>query len=169
MTGASLERKTERFYKDYSDYQSDDTSQPSRHSESSMHRPVVCSGCGAVQHNNRWSWGIRPADFNETHCPACLRIQDRLPAGILTVRGDCFRGHRNEILHLIRSTVNKTGKQHPLKRIMDMEYDDIEAVFTFTDAQLPREIGDALQQSYEGELEYRYNREGTILRVIWQR
>ena len=102
-------------------------------------------------------------------CPACHRIQDRLPAGILTVRGDCLNEHRQEIMTLIHNRVQNIGELHPLKRIMDVECDDTEAVFAFTDVQLTREIGDALHQAYDGVLDFLYNSDDNILRVTWQR
>ena len=132
-------------------------------------KTVVCSDCGAVYLNNRWSWDIRPENVDETLCPACQRVQNRMPEGILTVRGECLKEHRNEIMRLIRSRIQKTGSKYPLKRIMDMEGDETEAVFTFTDAQLTREIGDTLHQTFDGVLDFLYSSDANMLRVTWQR
>ena len=139
------------------------------HAQLNNHKAVVCSECGAVYQQDRWTWNIRPVDSCEMLCPACLRVQNRVPAGILTVRGDCLKEHKDEILRLIRSKVKQVGEVHPLKRMMDMEDDDKEAVFAFTDAQLTREIGDALHQAYDGVLDFRYSGDSRTLRVIWQR
>jgi hypothetical protein len=131
--------------------------------------PAVCSGCGAVYQEGRWSWSARPAGSCELLCPACQRIHDRSPAGILTVRGECFTDHRNDVMTHIRDVVQRVGTQHPLKRIIDMVGNDTEAVFTFTDEQLTREIGDSLQFTFDGVLEYQYSSEESMLRVFWQR
>lgn len=130
---------------------------------------VVCSHCGAVYREERWTWEAKPHDSCETLCPACLRVRDRLPAAILTVRGDCLTEHKKEILKLIRDKVKKINKQHPLKRMMDMEDDETEAVFAFTDEQLTREIGNALHKTYDGVLDFQYSSDDRLLRVIWQR
>lgn len=130
---------------------------------------MVCSHCGAVQQGNRWSWDAMPCNPSETLCPACLRVRDRVPAAILTVRGDCLTEHKSEILKLIREKVQQIGKQHPLKRIIDMEDDETEAVFTFTDEQLTREIGNDLHKTYDGVLDFQYSNDDSLLRVIWQR
>ena len=139
------------------------------HSNSSSAQPLVCAHCGAVYHEDRWTWGARPKHSSETLCPACLRVRDRVPAAILTVRGDCLTEHKKEIMRLIRSKIQNVGKQYPLKRVMDMEEDDTEAVFTFTDEQMTREIGDALHKAYAGVLDFQYSNEESILRVVWQR
>ncbi len=130
---------------------------------------LFCSHCGAVYQGNRWIWAARPNHYSETLCPACLRVRDRVPAAILTVRGDCLTEHKSEILKLIREKVQKIGKQYPLKRIIDMEEDETEAVFAFTDEQLTREIGDDLHKTYDGVLDFQYSDDDSLLRVIWQR
>ncbi len=50
-----------------------------------------------------------------------------------------------------------------------MEEDETEAVFTFTDEQLTREIGDTLHKTYDGVLDFKYSSDNSLLRVIWQR
>lgn len=156
-------------YYDKGNHRLYEKAQPTKSTDSQDHLSVVCSECGAVYLKNHWTWGTRPQESCETLCPACLRIRDRMPAAILTVRGDCLTEHREEILGLIRNQVKKIGKHHPLKRIMDMESDDTEAVFTFTDEQLTREIGDALHKAFDGVLDFQYSNEDTVLRVVWQR
>lgn len=169
MTGLSLSRKSTHFYHDESGDKSADSARQTGAAGTHDEKSLVCRDCGAVHQNDRWSWCIRPVDSAETLCPACLRIQDRAPAGILTIRGIGLSKNRDAVLQLIRSTVNHIGKQHPLKRIMDMECDDTEAVFTFTDAQMTHQIGEALQQSYEGVIDYHDDSEKTIITVICQR
>jgi hypothetical protein len=169
MTGAYVSGVTAFLQQENSDYELYDLDHYEYHSCASQHSPVVCSDCGAVYQKERWTWNRRPEDSCETLCPACLRIQDRVPAGILTVRGDCLKEHKHEILSLIRHTIHRVGKQHPLKRVMDIECDDTEAVFTFTDMHLPREIGDALHQTYDGVLDCEYSSDQSMLRVVWQR
>lgn len=138
-------------------------------SHASEKQTMVCTHCGAVCHENNWSWGAMPNNSIATLCPACLRVRDREPAAILTVRGDCLAENKTEILKLIRDRVQIICKKHPLKRIIDMEEDETEAVFTFTDEQLTREIGDTLHKTYDGVLDFKYSSDNSLLRVIWQR
>jgi hypothetical protein len=56
-----------------------------------------------------------------------------------------------------------------MQRIMAIAASGAGTRITTTDAHLARRIGDALYHAYKGELEYRYNKEDNLLRVIWRR
>jgi NMD protein affecting ribosome stability and mRNA decay len=136
---------------------------------SKLPEPTVCPECQAVFTQGRWSWTEVPAEANQTLCPACQRIRDRVPAGFLSLSGEFFQNHREEILNLIRNKEQSEKAQHPLKRIMNIEEQEQETVITFTEIHLPRGIGEALQRAYEGELDYQYAEQTSILRVRWHR
>jgi hypothetical protein len=40
---------------------------------------------------------------------------------------------------------------------------------TTTDTHLARNLGEALESAYKGDLEYHYNRAENLLRVFWRR
>jgi hypothetical protein len=133
--------------------------------------PTVCPECGVVFRGGRWQW-VReaPEHPNEELCPACQRIRDRIPAGFLTLSGAFFDGHRDEIMRLIHNKEEEQKRQHPMKRLMFIEEQkDGSAVITFTDVHLPRDVGEAIEHAYEGELEIQYTEEAGIVRVYWQR
>lgn len=130
--------------------------------------PTVCSSCGALYKNGRWTWEEAPLESNEMECPACKRIADGYPAGIIEMRGDYLLDHRENILNLVRN-VGKTEKlQHPLERIMKIKNSKLETTVTTTGMHLARRIGDALMDANKGELEYTYEGENYI-RVYWSR
>lgn len=131
--------------------------------------PTVCPACGAVFHAGRWQWLARPAKAHEALCPACHRIQDDFPAGYVTVGGAFFQEHREELLHLIHNEASRSKAEHPLKRIMKIEDQAEGLLITTTDIHLARGIGDALHHAYQGDLEYHYNDQEYLLRVLWQR
>jgi NMD protein affecting ribosome stability and mRNA decay len=136
-------------------------------SKGKLLEPSVCSQCGAVFHEGRWQWLQAPADAHMVTCPACHRIHDHYPAGFLTMKGEFFATHRDEIMHLVRNHEQHERKEHPLKRIIAAEEKDGETVVTTTDIHLARGIGEALHHAYQGELEYHYNPEQNLLRVSW--
>lgn len=132
--------------------------------------PTLCPTCQAVFRSGRWQWvSSVPSDANEEHCPACRRIQDKVPAGILTLSGEFFAGHRAEIMNLVRNKEEAEKAQHPLKRLMAIEDQGNSSVLTFTDTHLPRGVGEAIQRAYEGELDIQYTKEANIVRVTWTR
>lgn len=132
--------------------------------------PTLCSGCKAVFRDGRWQWvEATPENPHEELCPACQRIRDRVPAGILTLSGGFFDEHREEIVALIRNKVEAENNQHPMKRMMNMEREGGETVITFTDTHLPRGVGSSIESAYQGDLEIQYTQEAGIVRVNWCR
>lgn len=131
--------------------------------------PTMCPECKAVFAEGRWMWGEAPDEANEQLCPACQRIQDRFPAGYVTIKGTFFAEHRDEIVALIENHEKKEKAARPLQRIMAMDTirDGIEV--TTTDSHLARGIGEALQDAYKGELKLRYSRDENLLRATWKR
>jgi NMD protein affecting ribosome stability and mRNA decay len=131
--------------------------------------PTVCPQCGAVYHAGRWQWLAKPAQAHEAMCPACHRIHDAFPAGYVALGGAFFKDHREELLHLARNEEARAKAEHPLKRIMKVEDQDDGTLITTTDIHLARGIGEALHHAYQGELEFHYNEQENLLRVVWER
>ncbi len=134
-----------------------------------LHEPAVCPECGAVFHDGRWQWTVRPAQAQEELCPACHRIRDEFPAGFVTLHGPFLTEHREELLNLVNNEAARARAEHPLKRIMKIEAQDDGLLITTTDIHLARGIGEALHHAFRGELEFHYNRQDNLLRVAWQR
>ena len=131
--------------------------------------PTVCPECKAVFTEGRWTWDKPPHDAGEQLCPACQRIQDRFPAGYVTIKGAFFEEHKDEIIALIESHERKEKAARPLQRIMaiDQKRDGLE--ITTTDSHLARGIAEALHGAYKGELKLRYSRDENLLRATWKR
>jgi hypothetical protein len=129
--------------------------------------PAACSQCGAVFHEGRWQWRQAPANAHSVICPACLRIHDHFPAGFLTMKGEFFVAHHEEIMRLVRNHEKHERAEHPLKRIMAVEEKNGTTVVTTTDIHLARGIGELLHHAYQGALKFHYNPEQNLLRVSW--
>ena len=131
--------------------------------------PVACPGCGAVFHKGRWQWCDKPTAAAEHKCPACLRTEDHYPAGMITITGDFFRRHREEILGLVLNRESQEKAERPLNRIMEIVEENDTVEVSTTDIHLPRSIGVALQKAYDGVLDYHYEPDAQVLRVYWSR
>lgn len=131
--------------------------------------PTVCPECQAVYRNGRWCWVEIPFGVPRALCPACQRIRDRYPAGYVTLRGSFLREHREEVLGLLRHVEAREKADHPLHRIIGTREEEGALEITTTDMHLARALGDALHRAYRGELEYRYAKEDSLLRVAWSR
>ena len=131
--------------------------------------PARCPDCGAVYRDGRWAWAADGGPAREVRCPACQRIHDNFPAGFVSVSGEFFAQHRNEIVALVRATEEAEKARHPLERIVKIGDDSGGALITTTGVHLARRIGDALADAYKGTLEFHYNKEEQLLRVAWRR
>ncbi len=139
------------------------------HAKLKLKEPTACPQCRAVYEKGRWRWGQIPADVYETLCPACQRIHDKVPAAFLTLSGQFFSQHKDEIMNLAHNYIQREAKTHPLKRLMDCNDDNGIVHMTFTELHLARGIGEALEKAYEGDLNYQYNKGEFMLRVTWSR
>lgn len=134
-----------------------------------LSEPAVCSNCGAVYREGHWQWVGSPIDAYLTRCPACKRIHQKMPAGFVMIQGDFAHNHRDEMLSLIHHLETREKSEHPLKRIMWIDYQEDGITITTTDIHLARTIGEALHRAYKGDLDYQFNDAEYLLRVHWKR
>ena len=129
--------------------------------------PTACPQCGAVYHRGRWQWGAKPDGAHEMPCPACSRIADRMPAGIVTIHGDYAKQRAEEIIGLMRNEERAEASEHPLNRIIDIAETDAGLTVNTTDIHLPRRLGEALQRAHHGNLDMHFDEDGYFVRVDW--
>jgi len=122
-----------------------------------------------VYHKGRWHRAARPANATQHLCPACHRINDRAPAGYVTLAGAYMDGHGEDVLRLVRNEESREAQDHPLQRIMGIESRDGVVTVTTTDLHLARRIGDALRAAFHGELVIKYSPDEYLVRINWTR
>ena len=131
--------------------------------------PAFCPSCKAVFHAGRWTWDRKPEDAYEHVCPACQRIHDNFPAGVITLKGPFLKAHRDEIIAFITAKESREKAEHPLQRIMAIEDVREGLQVTTTDSTLARGIAEALHEEYKGDLKLKYSRDENLLRAVWKR
>jgi NMD protein affecting ribosome stability and mRNA decay len=131
--------------------QQDPILDPYQHQQK-LHEGTVCPQCGAVYHQGRWKWVARFEGVGEELCPACRRIKEEFPAGVVTLRGEFAREHKEEMVHLARHQEEAEKREHPLNRIMSIEEDAQGIVINTTDIHLPRRIGEAVKRAFHDEI-----------------
>jgi hypothetical protein len=131
------------------------------------HEPLVCPECGVVYQDGRWHWAARPEKASESLCPACRRIQERAPAGVVSLTGPRVAALKHDIIQLARHQEQAEKPEHPLNRIMDIEETRQGLVINTTDIHLPRRIGQALRRAFRGTLQTKFEEHGYFVRVDW--
>lgn len=133
--------------------------------------PVACPECGAVCVRGHWSWKAptSPRPVAALVCPACRRIDDRYPAGELTIAGAFAIARASAALKLVQNIARVENREHPLNRIMRIRREPEAICIETTDVHLPRRIGHALERTWSGELTTHYDEQGCFVRVGWRR
>ncbi len=147
----------------------DETSHDPYQKLENLSESAVCSNCHAVYWEGRWQWITTAPGALLTRCPACKRIHQKIPAGFVTIQGAFAHDHRDEMLSLVHHLETSEKSEHPLRRIMWIEYQEEGVKITTTDIHLARSIGEALQRAYKGVLDYDFNDSEYQLRVLWKR
>ncbi|MGC2414969.1 MAG: BCAM0308 family protein [Stellaceae bacterium] len=130
--------------------------------------PTACPQCGAVYHHGRWQWGEKPDDAREAACPACRRIADALPAGIVTLHGAFAHRHKDELIGLARNEEAAEKGEHPLNRIISIADTPDGLVIETTDIHLPRRLGEAVKRAFHGTLTVHFDDAAYFARVDWR-
>ena len=138
--------------------------------EQKLHDGTVCPQCGVVYHEGRWRWVPRAEGAVEALCAACRRINDKYPAGIVTLKGPVVRQHEEEIINLARNLEQAEKQDHPLNRIIAIDKEEPDTlVITTTDVHLPRRIGTAIHHAFQGDLKLHFDEDNYFIRVDWAR
>lgn len=128
-----------------------------------------CAVCGLQVEDGVWKTP-KPASARprgRAICPACLRIRDDYPGGLLRITGRYSRVHREEVLNRARIVARKEAGTHPLQRLMRIEDKPGEIVLYFTGEHIPVRIGKALRSDFGGSLSIRYAADEKYAVAIW--
>ena len=134
----------------------------------------ICKQCGAIYRHRRW---VLDAELTkeerksaqEVVCPACQKIHDGLPNGVVTLEGKFLKKHREEILNLIHNEEEKAKGFNPLERIMNIAERRGTMEITTTSEKLAQRIGRVVHKAYSGEIDYRWSEDVKLARVYWRR
>jgi len=137
---------------------------------------TVCKRCHAIYYNKRWYLDEelykRKASLKDTVrilCPACLKIKDRFPGGVVTLTGDFLHEHKEEIMNLIRNEEERARGFNPLERIMEVTKKNKGMEITTTNEKLAQRIARSLERAYQGSVEYKWSSGTKLLRAEWER
>ncbi len=137
----------------------------------------VCRRCHAIRRNKRWhldekeyaaltrKGGAAVAE----RCPACRKIADGFPSGVVLLRGGYLRDHRDEILKLARNEEKRAMGFNPLERILSIKEERGKLEIATTDEKLAQRIGREVRKACRGTVEYKWSADCKLLRVNWAR
>lgn len=135
---------------------------------------AACKGCGAIWRAKHWA--LPTTETTElsrakgtTLCPACRKSRDKFAQGFVTIQGGFTTAHKEEIIRLLRNKEARAMQLNPLERIMEIkEGKGVIEVSTTTD-KLAQKFGRMLHKTFSGEIEYKWNSDVKLARVVWTR
>lgn len=130
---------------------------------------AACPRCGATYHAGRWTWNPAPEGAEARTCPACQRIEQRMPAGFVSIGGPFFAAHREEVLRLVGTLERRERDMHPLQRVIALEEREGGVLVTTTDTHLARGLAVALHDAFKGALELQFAKDENAVRAWWKR
>jgi len=142
------------------------------HEDRKFPEPTICPTCQLVYRNGRWQEGALESEEsspNSSHCPACRREIDRLPAGLLYLRGSYLDKHREEILNIAKNQASFAASHRPLQRIMWIREDSGTVEIATSNSHLASRIGKAIESACKGELTVKHGDAAQLVRLYWTR
>lgn len=137
---------------------------------------ALCGKCGAFYRNKRWL--MDEAELNKLRgdstvttvvCPACQRMADGNPAGVVTLSGSYLLEHENDILNMIKGTEARSRAKNPLGRIMEINQENDVLTVSTTEDKLAQKLGREVYKAHKGELHYSWSHDLHFVRVNWTR
>lgn len=137
----------------------------------------ACERCHSVYMNKRWYADSdlyenmkKNGEAIEVVCPACLKIRDNFPGGILTLKGSYIISHKQELLNLIKNEEGRARGFNPLERIMSVHENSFgKLVISTTNEKLAQRLGRAIKKAFHGEVVYNWSHDNKLVRVEWER
>lgn len=139
-------------------------------------KTVICSVCEAVYSGQRWYLKeqvnfkkLKNLAIGLTICPACRKIRDNSPGGIVHLSGSFLSRHKDDIINMIRNEGVRAMETNPLERIMDIEGEGTDYNILTTNEKLAQRIGRSLYKAYSGNVKYTWSEDNKLVRVSWKR
>ena len=137
----------------------------------------VCGGCRAVYMNKRWyangaayETAVKRPDNVNVVCPACLKIRDNFPGGIVTLKGEYVLPHKADLMKLIKNEEERARKLNPLERVMSVKENGFGSlVISTTNEKLAQRLGRAIRKAFHGDVSYHWSHDNKLARVDWER
>lgn len=137
----------------------------------------ICTECQALYQNKRWFFDAKLAQklsgtdkVKQVVCPTCRKVKEHYPEGYLTVSGDFFQEHKDEVITLLNNEAARVSGRSVLDRVITMEEESTnQLVVKTTTEKLAQHLGRAVYRAYKGELNFRWSETNPLVRVYWSR
>lgn len=138
--------------------------------------PTLCPTCKLVYVKQRWHKNDAEAKLLSekkdvfTHkCPACRKIEDNYPMGVVNISGDFVAEHFEDLVNLVKAEERRAAEKNPLERLMKVDKVDGGIKVETTSDALALRIGRLLNKSYKGSTDFKFRYGDKYVIVDWVR
>jgi hypothetical protein len=119
---------------------------------------------------DRYEEAAKRAGVATVVCPACLKIRDNFPGGIVTLKGDYVLPHKTDLMNLVRNEEERARGLNPLERVIAIKESGFGSiVISTTNEKLAQRIGRAIKKAFHGAVAYHWSHDNKLARVDWER
>jgi NMD protein affecting ribosome stability and mRNA decay len=137
---------------------------------------ALCTQCHALYRGKRWSFDAALYErlagtdkVREVVCPTCRKIKDHFPEGILTLSGEFFAQHQEEIVRLLEKEAARVAGRSVADRIIRIVSEGDKLVVETTTEKMAQHLGRTIYKAYKGDLHFRWGEVERFVRVYWSR
>ncbi|MDO8886017.1 BCAM0308 family protein [Candidatus Oleimmundimicrobium sp.] len=136
----------------------------------------LCSSCEAVFDGRKWVYDenlyeklSKKSDVEMGLCLGCEKLKKKMVDGVVLIKGDFIKNHKDEALNLIHNTVEKKKKRNVAARIFKMGETPEGFSIETTDKALAELIGREFERAFSGKLDIQWLEGEKFVRVNWER
>ncbi|MEN3046144.1 MAG: BCAM0308 family protein [Candidatus Hydrothermales bacterium] len=136
--------------------------------------PTICPTCGLIYHKKRWVNNpelLKKIKENEKRvehkdCPACRKIKDKYPLGIVEIRGDFVIKKNEEIHSRVKHIAADEYIHNPLERIIDVKEEGDKITIETTTEHLAEKIGKNIAKTFKKNIKIIFSETDKFVRVF---
>lgn len=136
----------------------------------------ICERCSAVFDGHKWyddpeqhSALAKQAEAHVVLCPGDERIAKRQVDGVVSLKGEFLKDHKDEAINLIRNVSSQHRKRNVAARLLEVKDGDGELTIETTEVTLAERIGKEIEKAFSGDLDIDWLQGASFVRVNWHR
>lgn len=141
-----------------------------------MGSAMICPRCTAVFDGHKWyddpeehARLARSSKAEVSLCPGDERLEKRRVDGIVKLRGEFLRRHKEEAINLIRNVAEKHRLRNVAARLFEVKESDEGITIETTEVTLAEKIGKEFEKAFSGVLNVKWLEGTEFVRVDWLR